>query len=81
MFSKPTNAHLYLLPTSNHLKETTGNILYGVGLRIHRNCSEDTQFKSRLTEYKGCFTNQGYNAEHIDTAVQAICNITLISQK
>ena len=46
MFSKPTNAHLYSLPTSNHLKETTRNILYGVGLRIHRNCSEDTQIKA-----------------------------------
>ena len=66
MFSKPTDAQLYLLPTSNHPKETTRNIPYGVGLRIHRNCSEDTQFETRLTEHKGYFTNRGYNAEHID---------------
>ena len=57
MFSKPTDAHLYLLPASNHPKKTTRNIPYGVGLRIHRNCSEDMQFKTRLTEYKGYFTN------------------------
>ena len=28
MFSKSTDAHLYLLPTSNHPKETTRNIPY-----------------------------------------------------
>ena len=66
MFSRLTDAHLYLLPTSNHTKETTRDIPYGVGLRIRGNCSEDTQFESRLTEYKGDVTNRGYNAEHID---------------
>ena len=59
MFSKAKDTHLYLLPMSNHPKETTRNIPYGVGLRIRRNCSDDTQFESRLTEYKGYFTNRG----------------------
>ena len=75
MFSMPTDAHLYLLTTYNHPKETTRNIPYGVGLRIPRNCSKDTQLKTRLTECKGYFTNRGCNAEPIDKEFKKVQQI------
>ena len=75
MFSKPTDAHHYLLTTPNHPKETTRNIPYGVGLRLRRNCSEYTQFKTRLTEYKGYFTNRGYNAEPVEKELKKVQQI------
>ena len=65
VFSKATDAHLYLLPSSNHPPDTTLNIPYGVGLRLRRICSDNTRFEGRLQEYGTYFLNHGYQEEHI----------------
>ena len=65
VFSKATDAHLYLLPSSNHPPYTTLNIPYGVGLRLRRICSDNTRFEGRLQEYGTYFLNRGYQEEHI----------------
>ena len=65
VFSKATDAHLYLLPSSNHPPNTTLNIPYGVGHRLRRICSDNTRFEGRLQEYGTYFLNRGYQEEHI----------------
>ena len=66
VFSKPTDAHLYLLPSSNHPPNITLNIPYGVVLRLKRICSESNRLDNRLEEYKTYFLNRGYDGKHID---------------
>ena len=66
VFSEPTDAHLYLLPSSNHPPDITLNIPYGVGLRLKRICSESNHLDNRLDEYKTYFLNRGYDGKHID---------------
>ena len=50
VFSKPTDAHLYLLPSSNHPPNITYNIPYGVGLRLKGICSESNSLDNTLNE-------------------------------
>ena len=66
VFSKPTDARLYLLPSSNHPPNITLNIPYGVGLKLKRICSESNRLDNRLEEYKTYFLNRGYDGKHID---------------
>ena len=66
VFSKPTDAHLYLLPSSNQPPNITLNIPYGVGLRLKRICSESNRLDNRLEEYKTYFLNHGCDGKHID---------------
>ena len=40
VYSKPTDSHLYLPPSSAHPKHVFKAVLYGVGTRLQRNCSE-----------------------------------------
>ena len=65
VFSKATDAHLYLLPSSNHPPNTTLNITYGVGLRLRRICSDNTRFEGGLQEYGTYLLNREYQEEHI----------------
>ena len=66
LFSKSTDAHLYLLPSLNYPPNITLNIPYGVGLRLKRICSESNSLDNRLDEYKTYFLNRGYDGKHID---------------
>ena len=47
LYSKPTDKHQYLLPTSCHPKHTCRNIPYSLALRIRRICSQDSTFEYR----------------------------------
>ena len=53
VYSKPTDSHLYLSPSSAHPKHVFKAIPFGVALRLRRNCSEDNFLNNRLEEYKG----------------------------
>jgi len=63
VYSKPTDSHLYLTPSSAHPKHVLKAIPFGVASRLCRNCSEDNFLKSRLEEYKSYLIDQGYPAE------------------
>ena len=63
VYSKPTDSHLYLPPSSAHPKHVFKAILFGVASILRRNCSEDTFLNKRFEEYKGYLINQGYPAE------------------
>ena len=53
VYSKPTNSHLYLPPSSCHPKHVFKAIPFGVATRLKRNCSDETFFAERTAEYKG----------------------------
>ena len=66
VYSKPTDSHLYLPPSSAHPKHVFKAIPFGVATRIRRNCSDDNFFANRLVEYKGYLLNQGYSAKLVN---------------
>ena len=64
-FSKETDGHMYLLPSSAHLHSVSRNILYNVALRLRCICSTQEQFDNKCEEYKGYLLARGYNRVHI----------------
>ena len=70
IYSKDTDSHKYLNPSTEHLEHVTMGIPYSVGLGIRRNCSDrsvgDKIFIDKLVEYKGYLLDSGYNSQKID---------------
>ena len=60
VYSKPTDSHLYLPPSSCHPRHVFKAIPFGVATRLKRNCSDETFLAERTAEYKGYLLNQGY---------------------
>ena len=63
VYSKPTDSHLYLPPSSAHPKHVFKAIPFGVASRLRRHCSEDHFLNKRLEEYSGYLVHQGYPEE------------------
>ena len=66
VYSKPTDSHLYLPPSSSHPRHVFKAIPFGVALRLRRNCSKDNFLSKRCEEYKGYLVNQGYSVNLVD---------------
>lgn len=66
VYSKPTDSHLYLPPSSAHPKHVFNAIPYSVATRLQRNCSEQAPLAQRITEYKGYLVTQGYPSKLAD---------------
>ena len=85
MFSKPTDGHLYLLPSSSHPKHNVSSIPYSIALRIKRICSTPEFLNSRLQEYKAYLVARGYDPqmvqEQFDRANKQERSILLKPQK
>ena len=60
VYSKPTDSHLYLPPTSAHPEHCKHTIPYSVALRLKRNCSNSSFLEKRNTQYKQYLVSQGY---------------------
>ena len=71
MYSKLTETHQYLQPSSCHSPQITENLPSIVMNRIRRNCSDNVEndqiFKDTLIEYKAYLMKSGYKEEHIDS--------------
>jgi hypothetical protein len=61
VYSKPTDAHLYLNAKSSHPKSQILGIAKGVALRLRRICSDDEDFKQRSIEYHKYLTDCGHD--------------------
>ena len=59
-YSKPTDGHLYLPPSSCHPKHVFKAIPFGVATRLKRNCCEEIFLAERTADYKEYLVNQGY---------------------
>ena len=68
LYTKPTDTHQYLLPSSCHPKHCSRNVPYSLALRIRRICSNPDTFESRATELSDQLRRLGYNIQSISTA-------------
>ena len=70
MYSKSTDTHQYLHPSSCHSPHITKNLPTSVVSRIRRNCSDrvenDEIFKNTIVQYKSYLLKSGYDEELID---------------
>ena len=65
IYSKPTDAHIYLNPTSSHPLHVIKNIPKGQFTRLRRICSDTFDFIEQSKIYLQYFINQGYNKESL----------------
>ena len=74
LYSKPTDSHHYLSPTSSHPKHIFRSIVYGGALRLRRICSRETYFQTRLSELFTYLRRSGYKANFITNIFQEVAS-------
>ena len=70
MYSKSSDTHAYLMPTSCHPSHVCRNIPKGVMKRVKRNCTEETTCQEGYAEYREYLVHRGYNEDLIDRAIE-----------
>ena len=78
LFSKPTDAHMYLNATSCHAKHVISNLPKGQFIRVRRICSEKTDYLSHGAKLIDFFVERGYKR---DTLVQMLHDIAKIPRE
>ena len=68
LYTKPTDTHQYLLPSSCQPKHCSRNVPYSLALRFRRICSNPDTFESRATELSDQLRKRGYNIQSISPA-------------
>jgi len=76
LYSKPSDTHCYLIPTSCHRNHVLKNIPYGVARRVRQNNSEDTNFLEQREVYTGYLMNRGYHPSIINDAFDKFSDLT-----
>ena len=76
VYSKPTNAHLYLHYSSCHPRHTKNSLPYSLAYRLLRICSTNNLLTKRLEELKQFLLNRNYKSRLIDAAFDKIRNMT-----
>ena len=76
VYSKPTDAHLYLNAKSSHPKSQILGIAKDVALRLRRICSDDEDFKQKSKEYCKYLTDCGHYSEHVLKVFNEIGSMT-----
>ena len=69
LYTKPTDTHQYLLPTSCHPKHCCKNIPYSLALRLRRICSDSNTFELRAQELTNQLHRRGYLKQDIASAI------------
>ena len=69
IYSKPTDTHSYLLPTSCHAPHTFKSIPYSQAIRIRRICSTPETTNTHLCSLTHHLTDRGYNPTHISDQI------------
>ena len=70
MYSKPSDTHAYLLPSSCHPTHICKNIPQGVMKRVRRNCSEESTRLQTYHEYKKYLGQRNYAEDLIEEAIR-----------
>ena len=84
VYSKPTDSHLYLPPSSAHPSHCKNSIPYSVALRLKRNCSTEEFLTKRVNEYKQYLFQQGYDKGIVNSQfhkVSMLSRDTLLESK
>ena len=72
LFSKPTDAHLYLRSDSCHPPSCTKGLVKGELLRARRICTKDSDFKEAASRMKGYFIQRGFNQEAVEEKIAEV---------
>ena len=72
LYTKATNTHQYLCPTSNHPPHVHRNLPYSLALRLRVIVSEDEVFQSRLGELKAHSLRRGCSYQSIEAQFQKV---------
>ena len=75
LYSKPTDAFLYLNKTSSHPKHVTNNIPKGQFIRIRRICSDKQDYHSNCDRLCSFFVKRGYDIKFLRRVVQDVSKI------
>ena len=75
LYSKPTNAHLYLHYNSCHPRHTKNSLPYSLAYRLLRICSTENFLTKRLDELRQFLLNRQYKPKLIDDAFDKIRNL------
>ena len=75
LFSKKSDTHCYLIPTSCHKEHVIKNIPYGLARRVRQNNSTDTFFDEQRGVCTTHLLRRGYNSEIIDNAFTKFSDI------
>ena len=65
LYTKPTDAHLYLNAKSCHPKHVVKNLPKGQFIRVRRICSEDADFEQHAREMMKFFIQRGYQEKDL----------------
>ena len=76
VYSKPTDAHLYLNANSSHPKSKILGIAKGVALRLRRICSRDANFWEKSRIYMKYLTDCGHDSAHVNRAFEVVGAMT-----
>ena len=79
LYSKPTDSHHYLSPSSNHPKHIFYSIVYSGALRLRRICSSDELFQTRLKEFLSYLLSSGYSSSFIKPIFQKVASFDRLS--
>ena len=69
LYTKPTDAHLYLNAKSCHPDHVIKNIPKGQLIRVRRICSEDKDYDVHANQMKSFFLSRGYTEKHLIRAI------------
>ena len=72
LHTKPTDSHLYLMPTSCHPKHVFKAIPVGLATRLKRNCSTTSAFETRSQELKQQLCSRGYSPRQVNHAIGTV---------
>ena len=76
VYSKPTDAHLYLDAESCHPRSQILGIAKGVALRIRRICSEEENFRNKSEEYANYLITCGHDEQHVRNKFAEVASMT-----
>nr|XP_022316718.1 uncharacterized protein LOC111120285 [Crassostrea virginica] len=69
LHTKPTDSHLYLMPTSCHPPHTFKGVPKGLATRIRRICSSSALYQKESDLLKSHLCKRGYKANTVQTAI------------
>ena len=75
LFTKKTDAHLYLTTNSCHPAHVIKNIPKGQLIRVRRICSEEKDFDLNAKQVLQFFKSRGYLDRHLQRSLQEVKNI------
>ena len=84
LYTKPTNAHLYLNAKSSHPGHVTKNLPKGQLIRVRRICSDDADFDNHAKQMIKYFLLRGYKEKQLQHAIDTVKKIPrneLLSEK